>query len=557
MNGIHHAFSQNHYGFDTTILVGKDMQIFRPRQIKIDHYNNKFVVGCFKGALTIDTFTISTSSAITNNPYEYAQGIFVAKYDSLNKIQWIKKFAEADTLYDMAMEIDHSNNLVANYVFFSKAWLLNDSIVCNGSSCVNIIKYDNDGNIIFKKVYAGNGNEGIGTRGLAIDEDNKIYACVNFGIPGVNNYEYIFGNDTLISNNLDPFILKSDSNGNIISIYQFGGPEMNSFSSLEFENGYIYVVGRTNTDSAHINNIVLNYPSNYDQKKFIAKLDTTGTCIWAIRFGTNYYGGMGSAGISKIAITKKSVYFAGAGYDQTQLEFLFDGGGSLMGIGAGSYNSFIARYDFDGHFKWSKMVPNCETAMQIDSDSLDQIKGVGSFGSGNTDIYIISYDSLGNIKWNIQGGGFGIDRGSGIASDSHGKLFIVGGTTSSGGCYMGNDTLYPPANQSTLFFASLDSIPTLAPDGIREYQTRDNLIKVYPNPAYNILTIVLETDAIPFAQEAKIEIYNTLGQMIQQLDVSKKSPYHQLDVSNFYNGIYYMKYIDKHTNSTKKFIVQH
>ena len=69
------------YDFDTSIIVGKEKQIYQQRQIKIGKDGNKYVAGFFKGDLTIENVTISTISPIT---YFTSQAIFLAKYDSTN-----------------------------------------------------------------------------------------------------------------------------------------------------------------------------------------------------------------------------------------------------------------------------------------------------------------------------------------------------------------------------------------------------------------------------------------------------------------------------------------
>jgi hypothetical protein len=76
---IFNSNAQKQFSFDSTYLVGKEKQIYNYRHIAIDKNDNKFILGFFKGNLNVDTFSINTSSAITNSTSPSAQGGFLAK----------------------------------------------------------------------------------------------------------------------------------------------------------------------------------------------------------------------------------------------------------------------------------------------------------------------------------------------------------------------------------------------------------------------------------------------------------------------------------------------
>jgi len=251
-------FAQKTLGFDTTILAVKEKEFYGPRSIKIDADNNKFVSGIFKGTITLDTFTITTSNLINNSMSSNAGGVFVAKYDSLNNLKWLKKFAESDSLFDLNITIDHSNYLIVNYLFLSKLYLENDTIINNGSNNISIVKYDSDGNLLYIKKVNGGGQEGIPKNGTTVDPQNNIYACGNFGTPSLTNYQLILGADTLNSDGIDPFILKTDSVGNIVDAFQFGGLGIDVFGNIVYDNSYLYVLGTTNSTTITLQNLVFN-----------------------------------------------------------------------------------------------------------------------------------------------------------------------------------------------------------------------------------------------------------------------------------------------------------
>ena len=84
------------------------------------------------------------------------------------------------------------------------------------------------------------------------------------------------------------------------------------------------------------------------------------------------------------------------------------------------------------------------------------------------------------------------------------------------------------------------SIPNSA--GINEI-TNNSIIKIYPNPVYNILYLSAEQNEF---KNTEIEITNTLGQIILKTTFSN-----EIDVSKLANGFYNLKII---TNSRQIYL---
>ena len=71
---------------------------------------------------------------------------------------------------------------------------------------------------------------------------------------------------------------------------------------------------------------------------------------------------------------------------------------------------------------------------------------------------------------------------------------------------------------------------------------------VYPNPVQNRLTLMYGSDV---SSEAKVELYNTLGQLIYQSTLSQSK---EIDLSGFTNGFYFVKVVANGKSTTKKII---
>lgn len=118
---------------------------------------------------------------------------------------------------------------------------------------------------------------------------------------------------------------------------------------------------------------------------------------------------------------------------------------------------------------------------------------------------------------------------------------------------MGNDTLYPPANQSTMFFASLDSIVKQWPLGNVNINVVDEF-NLFPNPCANEMFIKVSPRA---GIENKLEVLNAMGQYIYVSRNLNFQSHTSLDVSTWPNGVYFVTYTNNKQSNTLKMIIQH
>ncbi|MFX1366712.1 MAG: SBBP repeat-containing protein, partial [Promethearchaeota archaeon] len=104
--------------------------------------------------------------------------------------------------------------------------------------------------------------------------------------------------------------------------------------------------------------------------------------------------------------------------------------------GAGD-DVLVLKYDSDGNLLWYKTWGGSEddTGEGIVVDSSGSVFIIGttySYGVGSHDVFLLKYDSSGNLLWDKTWGGSDSDFGNGIAVDNSGNAFITGHTYSYG-----------------------------------------------------------------------------------------------------------------------------
>jgi outer membrane protein assembly factor BamB len=267
-----------------------------------------------------------------------------------------------------------------------------------------------NGNLIWSKQVGTSGGYTYG-RGITIDYSGNVYVTgyTNIGISGQKQ-----------NGSYDYFIAKYDMNGNLIWSKQVGALGGYTYGQgITADNtGNIYVTGSTNVGiSGQIQTGLGDY--------FIAKYDTLGNLIWTKQVGASG-GGAGGKGIT--TDNNGNIYVTGS----TNV--------GLSGQVQNGFNDyFIARYDINGNFIWSRQVGayfgnTFGTGISTDSSGNIYITGwttVGISGqkqNGRNDYFVAKYDQYG-LAWTTQVGTAGGNTyGYGINTDISGNIYVAGST---------------------------------------------------------------------------------------------------------------------------------
>ena len=113
-------------------------------------------------------------------------------------------------------------------------------------------------------------------------------------------------------------------------------------------------------------------------------------------------------------------------------------GGLDGNTSAGNTDLFVVKYNSSGTKQWTKQLGSSgldsANGITIDSSGNVYVTGV-TFGgldwntsAGANDLFVVKYNSSGTKEWTKQLGSSGRDSANGVATDSSGNVYVTGGT---------------------------------------------------------------------------------------------------------------------------------
>ncbi len=352
-----------------------------------------------------------------------------------------------------AIVVDSQGNQYITGFFEYSAYFGTILISSSGGQDIFVAKLDSNGNFIWAKK-AGGSDDDIGWS-IALDSSNNVY------ITGCFDATATFGSTTLSSSGStwDPFIAKLDSNGNWLWAVKGGGTgsEEIGFDIAVDSAANVYVTGRFQ-GTATFGTIPLTSFGSFDI--FVAKLNSSGSWIWAVKAGTT----AGDEGYSLDLDSSGNIYVTG----------FFDGLATFGSISLPSYGStddvFVAKLNNSGTWQWAVNAGTTtdETGFDLVVDGSANVyvtgyyDGTGTFGtitlssvSSSDDIFVAKLNSSGNWIWAATAGGSDTDWGYGIAVNGSSEVFITGGID--GTAYFGSTSISTSGSTWDPFVAKLDA----------------------------------------------------------------------------------------------------
>ena len=264
-----------------------------------------------------------------------------------------------------ASAVDSQGNIYTTG-FFTASYFVGNSILfeAEGNTDIFLTKYDPNGNFIWSKRMGGIEDENFGPDKVNNIEivGNSIYLIGVFSNTMNFNTPYLSGSNEISSaGGYDAFIAKFDTDGNYLWAKRAGGIGEDQGNDLVVSGNFLYITGgfekqaNFNTPGNYNSNVLINADitetKEYDQHyaefdTFFAKYTIDGNIVWIKRIG-----GVAPDAGSGIAINSSGVYITG-GFMRTMT---FDvPSGDLVNPWNSVLDIFLAKFDFNGNFIWSR-----------------------------------------------------------------------------------------------------------------------------------------------------------------------------------------------------------
>ncbi|MFT5777682.1 MAG: hypothetical protein ACI837_000630 [Crocinitomicaceae bacterium] len=309
-------------------------------------------------------------------------------------------------------------------------------LTSNGTFDIFVQKLDPFGNLIWAKSIGGASFDHGSC--IILDAQENIY--VTGGYADTVDFDPSISTTNLISNGqLDVFLQKLDSDGNLIWAKSMGGVAFDSGTSINIDAfGNVLLTGQYSGSADFDPGIgTTNLTSNGDVDVFIQKLDSSGNLLWVKSIG----GTSNDRAYSISTDATGNVFVTGTFEDTVD----FDPGMATFDlISNGGWDAFIEKLDVNGNFLWAKSVGGTEfqNATSLDIDALGNIYTTGSFRGtvdfdpngatfnltsvGASDVYIQKLDNDGNLIWAKSSGGTWSDEGNCLFLGKMGSVYVTG-----------------------------------------------------------------------------------------------------------------------------------
>ena len=531
--------------------------------IAIDLNGDVLVVGTFiSDSISFGNITLANSDSLSN-------AMFIAKYNSSGDILWAKSPATPSankTTNGIGVATDANGNVFvagdinSDSVNFDGNW-----IVFENASYSYLAKFDPNGKFVWLRKAFG----AYGTAGISIDGNGDILLAAKNAISF---------DGTLLTNNGTGkhFVVKYSNSGNFMwvnfatfsSASSYGyNAEWDNKTVFTDDDNNVYMAGWSGLDTTFFNDDKTIYVANNAslRNSFLVKYNSNGVALWAKGANKTVIPNSGSnITPESIFASDNFVYLTGWWFGDS---LRFDNN-QLTATSNHDYNMFVAKFDLLGNNIWFKSLGSegNDYSHGLALDSTENVYMIGTtegynlhfnnnpvgntIGGNHASVFKINAD--GNFLEYIQSNNiplYGTGFGNAIDIDDSDNIFITGGFSSI--VAFGNDTLTSTnsINWQDMFVCKLFNDYSV---GINTRESFKNELKIYPNPASELITIDLKREKTN--NETEIGIYSLTGSLIRK--EKSKSNLIMMNVEELVNGVYIITVNSNGSFKTQKLIIQ-
>lgn len=447
--------------------------------IAVDGEGHRYVTGIYEAGAR---FGDGSGSDVPVGAWPNGGDVFVAKYDAIGALLWLRSAGGAGSDAARAITIDALGNSYVVGTFegvasFGGGEARFTQLVAEPLGELFVAKYGPDGSLAWAKQTAGSNSRPIGDEAadVAVDAGGNVY------VTGTFNGSSIFGfgepnRTTLTSTRLEVFVAKYAPDGQLLWAKQARGTVDDIGASIAVDAaGAAYVTGyfrdRITLGAGEPGETTL--ATEGVESAFVAKYDASGALVWA-KSGTSPVGSA-AEGVA-LAVDEAGGVVVGGNFVGT---LVLEGAAPLDEGG-----SFIAHYDALGTLTFARAIAGDDVTLHgLAVDARRDVHAAGSFGADaafgvgeragvtltphdgadgttHSDAFVARYAPDGALRWALGVGGTGNARFEGIAADGPGKSHVIGAFD--GSVTLEDDTQRSEGGEDVVF-ASYEDVAPIEP----------------------------------------------------------------------------------------------
>jgi hypothetical protein len=288
--------------------------------IAVDNGGNSYVTGLFTGSITFGPTTLTSHGD---------KDLFIVKYTNAGNVAWATNYGGSLADQGNCIALSSNGSVYLSGVYRSASITFGPATLTNtGNNDLFLVRLDTAGAVSWCSTASGANSEF--SVGMAADGSGNVYltgwysgANATFGSVTLTNHGSVSSNDM--------FIAKYDAAGAVSWAYGFGGSGYDYGNGIVLDGaGNFYVTGIMATTFS-VGATVLTSNGSWDI--LLAKLDTSGSVIWATNAGS-----IGTDFGNAVALNNANGVCVTGSFQSTLISF-----GSTVLPNHGSDDMFVAR----------------------------------------------------------------------------------------------------------------------------------------------------------------------------------------------------------------------
>ncbi|MBC8082099.1 MAG: T9SS type A sorting domain-containing protein [Hymenobacter sp.] len=460
----------------------------------------------------------SNVSGTKTQPSQGSNDYWIVKLNAAGTKQWDRRFGGSDVELLQVLRPTFDGGYLLGGTSFSD--ISGDKTERNRGSAGDfwVVKIDSVGNKLWDITW-GSG------------DDERLHAIIE-----TQEGSYLLGGETRATNgsNQDYVLNKITDQGVYEWFRNLGGSGDDVLKAMHrTRNGDFILAGYSNSPVGPSK----TQPSRGGSDYWLVRTDAFGNKLW-----DQTYGGAGEDQLTSLLPTPDGGFLLG-GTSNSGVS------GERTQPGRGGNDYWVVKVDSLGAKQWDRrfggsanerlaaLLPYGPNSYLLGGTSLSGATGDKTQPSwGREDYWLVAIDLQGNLQWNQRYGANDIDELTALALTSDGNVLVGGYSTSSRGGDK-SDFNFGIANYWTLKLRPATPLATIDP-------TWTSAVSVFPNPAHQVLTIILPTPAASALPADQVVLVDMLGRPVLRrllTTAALQQEAVQLSVAHLPPGVYTMQ----------------